>query len=325
MKSSRNPMRGFRNGWLLVAAVWAALAPARASAQALRSDVFYLLPQESGLVTFLDLKALRASPHYAAIRARLLASQYDRFLRALGVDAEADLDWVAWVRVPRAAPRRGDFLLGIAQGRFHPEKIERYYLERRIPLDAYRGQTLFPFRGEILKPDFYLAFLDSTTAVFGHRAGLELLLETRYGSHASLQRNEALMARLNEVNGRAPAWAVLNAAYTPRAIQLFFPEAAKFPDFAKVAEGLRASVLRVELDSNATVTFQAWCGSTRDAQALAQMLEAGLLAQSWKEQTARPALGAVLGRVEVTANDTRVEARAAMAERDAAALLERRR
>ena len=303
------------------------LAPPGASQSALRSDALYLLPQESSLVAFVDLQALRSSPHYDLLRQRLLtprAAAYERFLRSLGIDPEKNLDWVAWVRAPvRATPGR-EVLLGIAQGRFRPELAEQFFLQQRLPIDAYRGQSLYPYRGERGAKDFSVTFLDATTVAFGHRAGLELMLETRFGGRPDLSRNQALISRVNEVNGRAPAWAVFDARSTPGAVRRLFPEVVKFDDYARVAGGFRASTLQIAFGQQTSIVFQVSCNSATDAETLSHLLQTGLLAHSWQTQRTHPGLSGLLARVEVSNAGEQVEARVTIEERDVPAVLERR-
>jgi len=318
MKKRYSKISAALAGGLLAAAL-------AAPAESLRSDVVYLLPQESRVAAFVDLKALRATPHYLALRERLLSPRiagYDRFLRSAGIDFDRDVDWVAWVRVPT---RGGGLLLAVAGGRFNLAAAERFYLQQRIPLDAYRGQTLFPLRGAAHTPPLYLTFLDSTTAALGSRAALELLLETRYGGHANLLRNEPLAQRLNEVNGRAPAWAVLDAEGTRGLLAQLFPEAAKFPEYTQLVGSLQSSSLQITPAQQAGVELTVWCDSATSAQKLAHLLQTAALAQSWQTPGTRPGVQAVMGRVEAQSAGNRVVARAALSETDVARLLERGR
>ena len=303
------------------------LAPPAAAQGALPSDALYLLPQESSSVAFVDLQALRSSPYYELLRQRLLtprAAAYERFLRSLGIDTEKDLDWVAWVRAPvRATPAR-EVLLGIARGRFRPELAEQFFMQQRLPIDAYRGQSLYPYRGEGGAQDFSVTFLDATTVAFGRRAGLELMLETRFGGRPDLSRNQALISRVNEANGRAPVWAVFDAGSTPGVIRRLFPEAVKFDDYVRVAGGFRASTLQIALGRQLSVAFKVSCNSAADAETFSHLLETGLLAHSWQTQRLRPGLSGLLARVEAGSAGEQVEARVTIEEREVPSLLERR-
>lgn len=297
------------------------------AALALRSDILYMLPRESGEVGFLDLQALRASPHYRLIKQRMVPSRFghmERFLRTMGVDVDEDLDWLAWVLVPPGPDQPGEMFLGIAQGQFFPENVEEYYLQQDLPLDAYRGQTLFPVQGEGAK-GLLFTFLDSSTAAFGPRRGLELLVETRFGGHESLLRNETLVDRLNEVNGNSPVWAVLNEHYTRLAVRQLLPEVAKFDQFSQVAKRLRFSSLQLQLDRAASLDFRAWCAEPADAQTFSFLLQTGLLAQSWALRESNPTLSSVLDQADVRTAGTRLAIEVPIEESNLRALLERSR
>ena len=314
-----------RNTILVALAVLLAAVPAGSSA--LRTDVLFLLPEESGEVAFLDLQILRASPHYALVKSRLLPARFlhfERFLRSMGVEIDKDADWLAWALVPAGPERPQELFLGFAQGQFKPEKVEEYYQKQKLPVVDYRGMTLYPFGSGTSAEDLLFIFLDSSTAAFGTRASLELMLETRFGGHENLGSNDALFSRIYEVNGDAPIWAVFDENYTRLAFRQILPEAAKFPEFSKSAERFRGGLLRVEPDREVTVTFQAWCAQPADAQSFSLLLQAGLLAQSWHVKESDPVLSAVLGQTAVNTAGERLELQVSIAESAFKALLERR-
>jgi len=308
---------------IVLTALW--LAPLNAVAGSLRSDVLSLLPAESGEVAFLDLQALRGSPHYSLIKQRLLPprlSNFEQFMRSLGVDADQELEWLAWAYVPPGPEHPDELFMVLAQGEFVPEKMEQGFLQKKLSLDTYRGQTLFPFARSTGGQDLFFTFLDSSTAAFGTRPSLELLLDTRYGAHQNLLYNDTLLAHLNEVNGHAPVWAVLDDYYTRVAVHQLLPEAGKFEEFTRVADRLRSSILRLNLDKEMTLSFQAWCAEPLDAQVFSLLLQTGLAAQSWIVRESNPALSSILGHMRVNTAGERLELRVAMEERELRALLE---
>ena len=315
---------------VLVALATTSLAPVSGSAAAsLRSDVLFLLPRESGEVAFLDLQALRASPHYLLVKQRLLPprfAHFERFVGSMGVDLDQDLEWLAWVLVPPGPEQPGgELFLGIAQGQFTPEKVALLFVQQKLPIDAYRGQTLFPFGSSMGASELFFTFLDSSTAAFGTRPSLELLLETRFGAHDNLLHNETLLERLNEVNGRVPVWVVFDEYYTRLAVYQLVPEAAKFPEFTRMAKRFRSSLLRLSVDREVNLSFHAWCAEPVDAQVFSLLLQTGLVAQSWQVEKTNPALSAVLANAEVHTAGERLEVRVAIEEKDLRALLEARR
>ena len=148
------------------------LLAAPAAASSLRADILYLLPRESGEVAFVDLQEVRRSPHYQTIKRRVVPqrfAQFERFIRSLGIDVDTDLDWISWIQVApgRAHPR--ELFFGIAEGRFQPEKVEEYFRKQELPVESYRGQTLYPFGSGAGPDQFLLAFLDSNSTFFCNR------------------------------------------------------------------------------------------------------------------------------------------------------------
>lgn len=310
---------------IVLTALW--LVPLNGVAGSLRSEVLFLLPAESGEVAFLDVQALRASPHYSLIKQRLLPprfSNFEEFVRSLGVDVDQELEWLAWAYVPPGPEHPDELFIGLVQGEFVPDKVEQAFLQKKLSLDTYRGQTLFPFARRAGGQDLFFTFLDSSTAAFGTRPSLELLLETRYGAHQNLLHNDTLFGHINEVNGHAPVWAVLDDYYTRLAVHQLMPEADKFEEFTRVADRLRSSILRLSLDKEMTLSFQAWCAQPLDAQAFSLLLQTGLAAQSWIVQESNPTLSSVLGHVRVNTAGDRLELRVAIEERELRALLETR-
>jgi hypothetical protein len=308
--------------FLLVAALAAAVP---ASAGTLRADVIYLLPRETGQLVFVDLKEARRSPHYPELRGQLLPQRFElfaRFLNSLGMNLEQDVAWLAWVFVPPDA-EGGERLIGLAEGNFSPERVERFFLQQKLPIDAYRGQTLFPFGSGVGEQDLFFSFLDASTAVFGTQAALALLLETRYGAHENLLRNETLLAQLNEVNGRAPVWAVFDRDYTRYTLEQLAPEVTRFDDFARVAGRFRHSQLLLHLTREMRIDFQARCESALDAQAFSLLLQTGLFVQRWRLRPDNPELSRVLEATAVVSQGDRLLVRVTIAEEDLKKLLAR--
>lgn len=304
----------------------ALLAPA-ASARAgtLRSDVLYLLPKETGQLVYVDLKEARRSPHYANLKAQLLPQRFKHFtsfLTSVGMNLDQDIDWLAWVFVP-ADGREDERMFGLAEGNFSPERIEQFFLQQKLPIDAYRGQTLFPFGSGVGEQDLLFSFLDSSTAVFGTRASLALLLETRYGAHDNLLTNQPLLARLNEVNGRSPVWAVFDEEYTRLTLAQLLPEISRFGDFAHLSQRFRYSILQLHLGREMRIDFQAWCKNALDAQAVSLLLNTGFFVERWRLRADNPELSRVFETSDVNTLGDRLQVRLTIPEEDLKKLLAR--
>jgi len=285
------------------------LAPLSVRAGSLRADVLYSLPAESGEVGFLDLQAVRSSPHYELLKQRLIPArfaQFERFVVSLGVNVDYDLDWLAWSLVPSSPEQPMELFLGIVQGQFSPERVQKFFESQKMPTSEYNGVTLFPFGGGG-GTGLCFAFLDSSTAAFGFQRALEVFLDTRIGARDNLLRNEGLLSRISEVNGRAPVWVALDEHYTRLAVRQLLPEAALFPEFAEVADRFLGSLLQIEVARDVNLNFQAWCRTPDDAQVFSILLQTGLAAQSWREQQGNPALGQVLAGAVVRSSGERLE------------------
>lgn len=295
-------------------------------AGSLRSDVLYLLPAETGQLVYIDLREARRSPHYPQLKTQLLPRRFQHFanfLRSMGTNLEEEIEWLAWVFVPPDGTE-GERLLGLAEGNFAPERVEQFFLKQKLPIDVYRGQTLFPFGSGVGPQDLFFSFLDSSTAAFGTRASLALLLETRYGAHDNLLRNETLLAQLDEVNGRTPVWAVFDKRYTRYALAQLIPEAARFDNFTRVAGRFRHSTLQVELGREMRIDFTAWCETAADAQAFSLLIRTGLFVQQWRLREENPELSHVLASSQVNTFGDRLQVRLNIEEKELKKLLVRR-
>lgn len=301
------------------------LAASSAQAASLRSDVLYLLPREVGQLVFIDLREVQRSPHYANLKTQLLPQHFEHFvnfLHSIGMDLDKDITWLAWVFVP-PDEHAGERLIGIVEGNFAPERVERFFLQQKLPMEAYRGQTLFPFGSGVGAQDLFFSFLDSSTALFGTQPSLALLLETRYGAHENLLQNQAMLAYIDEVNGRAPVWAVFDAQYTQYTLAQLVPEAARFEEFGQIAGRFQRALLQVRLSRDLEVDFQTWCREPLDAQAFSLLLQTGLFVQRWRWRETNPELSQALEKTELRTLGERLQIRLTIPEEHLKNLLAR--
>lgn len=294
----------------LMVLLGAALAAQPAAAGSLRADILQVLPAEVGEVAFVDLQAVRSSPHYPQLKQRLIPArfaQFERFIATIGIDVDHDLDWLAWALMASTPELPAEQFLGIVQGQFSPERVQKFFDTRKLKTREHNGVTLYPFGGGRDATGLHFAFLDSSTAVFGFDRAVTLFLDTRIGAHDNLLRNARLLSLISEVNGRFPVWVALDQHYTRLAIRQLLPEAARFPEFSSVAKTFEASLMQVEVSREVNLSFQAWCRDPSDAQAFSILLQVGLAAQSWQEQQKNPALGKVLSSAVVRSSGERLE------------------
>ena len=184
-----------------------------------------------------------------------------------------------------------------------------------------RGYTLFAFGSGVGPNDIFFFFIDSNTAAFGHRALLEKLIEVRYGAEESLLRNDKLFPLIDEVNGRALVWAVLDETYTRIGMQQLVPEISQFPDAPKLVAKIKAMTVEVQADRGMDARFQAVCPSPDEANLFAALLQAGLLYRRLQENQNNPELAKTLDDARVAPHGDRLELKLALTEETLMTLL----
>lgn len=285
------------------------LAPAaRADAPLAKNSLLALLPAESGEITFLNAEELRRSPHYAEIKALLLPPsfhQFERYLGWAGIDFDRDVQRLLVSFTARAnAP---DEVLGLAEGNFHPAQARRFFEQHGLPLAEYESYVIFPFGSGTGREELVFLFLDEGTAAFGTRASIEKLVDIRWNRRPGLERNEAMLRVVKEVNGRAHTWIVMDREFTRRGLGQLLPTSTTMPDFRRAADRIEASTLLLEIGRDLQSFFVARCRTTVDAHFFSMVLQVALLAQRWRYKDAKPELANVIENTEVNAAGTRLE------------------
>jgi hypothetical protein len=292
--------------WIVLLAL---LAPVQAPARTLGIDVIGMFPKDVGELAYADLKAARQFPWFAQLKEQMLPSrfrQFEEFLTSAGIDTSTQVEELAWAF---AAPteERGEQLVGVALGQFTPAAAEQHFKQQNLPTAGVRGYTLFAFGDGVSQNDLVFFFLDSNTAVFGHRRLVETLIEVRYGTHEGLLRSEELAPLVQEVNGRGIVWAALGPLYSKVALNQMAPELAQFSDAPKMLAKVRAMLISIQADRNVEARLQAVCETTDDANLFAALLQAGLLYRRFQEQQTNPDLAKLLEDAGVTARGDRLD------------------
>jgi len=301
----------------LVAATLLAPRPARAGR--LGTDIIALFPKEVGEFAYADLKKARTMKWFPQLQEQLLPDrfkQFEKFLTSAGVDPNSQVEELAWGLVADALSKTegaassavptGEQIVGVALGSYNPDSTEAYFKRQKLPTFKARNYTLYAFGTGAGPSDLFFLFIDSSTAAFGHRSVLEKMVEVRFGVEESLLRNDKFFPLVNEANGSGIVWAVLNPSYTRLAMQQLAPEIEQFPEAAKLVSHMKNMLVNVSASSGIDGKFQAICGSTTDANALAQLLQAGLLYKRYQAGKENPDLADMLDRASITPSGDRV-------------------
>src|SRR5258705_8919463 len=274
---------------ILVAMSLAVPKPARAGR--LGVDIIALFPKEVGEFAYADLKKARSLKWFPQLREQMLPDrfrQFEKFLAAAGVDANSQVDELAWGLVAEGMNAKtegvgstdvptGEEVVGVALGNCNPGFTDGYFKQPKLPTFKARGYTLYAFGTGSGANDLFFFFIDSNTAAFGHRDVLEKMVEVRFGAEEGLLRNDKFFPLINEANGNGIVWAVLNPAYTRLAMQQLAPEVEQFPEAAKLVGRMQNMLININASSGIDGKFQSICASPDDANTMAQLLQAGLL------------------------------------------------
>ena len=147
------------------------------------------------------------------------------------------------------------------------------------------------------------------------------MVEVRFGAEEGLLRNDQFFPLINEANGNGIVWAVLNPAYTRLAMQQLAPEVEQFPEAAKLVSHMQNMLINVNASSGIDGKFQAVCGSTEDANTMAQLLQAGLLYKRYQAGKDNPDFADMLDKARVVPSGDRVIINLALTDDQMASLI----
>lgn len=312
----------------------AAARPARAGG--VGADTIGLFPKDTGEFGYVDLKKARTMKWFPALQEQVLPErfrQFEKFLASAGIDPNSQVDELVWGLVPESQAKddkgvstgipSSEYTVGIAMGNYNPESTEAYFKQQKLPITQIDSYTLFAFGSGTGAADLCFFFLDSSKAVFGHKALLEKLLEIRFGKEEGLLRNEAMYNLINEANGTGVVWAVLDPAYTRLAMGQLAPEVQQFPEAAKLIQNMKSMIISASASSGVDGKFQAVCGSTQDANTLSQLVTAGLLYKKYQASKDNPEFGQLLDQTNVTPSGDRVVIQMSVSDDQMTALIRR--
>ena len=278
------------------------VALSAAGADRLRRDVLAMMPESVGEIAFIDMREVQKSPHYRLMKDRIVPARFadfERFVNRAGVSLDTDVDWLAWGLISGEQTGGEEYFFGVVQGAFSEIDIRNYYTANELATVDHRGQTIYLY-GDSESPSAYaMTLLDTSTGLFGTRASIELILDTRDGLEPNITRRQAFSTRIAEVNGRSPVWVVMDDHYAQLALSQLLPDVAEFEEYEAVAQNFRAAKVRLTIGREVNLQLEVQCAQAADAQALAALLQGGLIAQGWQAEEEAPELAVVLSRADV--------------------------
>ncbi len=331
MKMRVSLMRALATGALLV---FAAVLAKPAKAGGIGADTIALFPKNTGEFGYVDMKKARTMTWFPALEQQVIPErfrQFEKFLASAGVDPNTQVDELVWALVPdviakddkgeTAGVPSSELTVGIAMGNYNPDSTEAYFKQQKLPTTKLDAFTLFAFGSGAGAGDLYFFFLDSSKAVFGHKALLEKLIAIRQGQEDGLLRNTDMYNLINEANGTGLVWAVLGPAYTRLAMSQLAPEVQQFPEAAKLVQNMKSMILSATAGSGVDAKVQAVCGNTQDANTLSQLITAGLLYKKYEASKDNPDLGQLLDQAQVSPSGDRIEIRMSVSDDQMSSLI----
>jgi len=307
------------------------------SAQRVGPDTIALFPKNVGEFAYANLKQARSQKWFAQLQQQMLPErfrQFETFLASAGVDPNSQVEELAWGLVAEGVTAKtegtgssavptGEEVVGVALGNYNPETTEAYFKAQKLPTFKSHGLTMYAFGGGAGANDLYFLFLDVSTASFGHRSELEKMLDVRYGGAEGLLRNEKFYSLINEANGSGVVWAVLNPAYTRLAMKQLAPQIQQFPEAAKLVTRMQNLILSIQASGGVDGKFQAVCGSTDDANTLAQLMQLAFVYQQYQAKQQNPEMADLLGQAQVNPSGDRVVLRLALTDDQMSSLIKK--
>ena len=307
------------------------------SAQRVGPDTIALFPKNVGEFAYANLKQARSQKWYPQLQEQMLPErfrQFEKFLASAGVDPNSQVEELAWGLIAEGVTAKtegtgstavptGEEIVGVAMGSYNPESTEAYFKAQKLPTFKSHGFTMYAFGSGAGASDLFFLFLDSNTAAFGHRSVLEKMLEVRYGGAEGLLRNDKMYSLINEANGSGVVWAVLNPAYTRLAMKQLAPQIQQFPEAAKLVTRMQNLILNIQASGGIDGKFQAVCGSTDDANTLAQLMQLAMVYQQYQAKQQNPDLADLLGQAQINPSGDRVVLRLSLTDDQMTSLIKK--
>src|SRR5262245_26538394 len=322
-------------------AVAALVLPEGSPAQRVGADTIALFPKSVGEFAYANLKQARSQKWFPQLQEQLLPErfrQFEKFLAAAGVDPNTQVEELAWGLVAEGVTDKtsgvgsdavptGEEVAGIAMGSYNPNSTEAFFKAQKLPTFNSHGFTMYAFGSGSGTSDLFFLFLDSNTAAFGHRNVLEKMLDVRYGGAEGLLRNDKMYSLISEANGTGVVWAVFNPAYTRLAVRQLAPQIQQFPEAQKLVTRMQNLILNVQASSGVDGKFQAVCGSTDDANTLAQLMQLALVYQQYQAkqqgQGQNQDLADLLGQAQINPSGDRVVLRLSLTDDQMTSLIKK--
>lgn len=266
-----------------------------------------MFPKDTDCLAYADLSEARTYPWFAQFESQTIPvslHNFEQFIESSGFGMNSHIDQVAWGMidvvnssdgpVPQGLPRKR--LVGVLIGQFDPDSAQSLLKTLRVPV-VQDGVHTFYASGSASGPDdVYFSFVGPDKIGFGPLEAIRSLLRTADGMQESLFENGTMFDLINQVNGTGLFWGVLDATAARSAVQQLVPEAARFPQSSQLIGKFKGMRIQIQENRNIQASFGAITNSPDDALLLSQLLQAGVLLQSFQARDHNPEAAAHLSK-----------------------------
>jgi len=295
-----------------------------------------MFPKDVREIGYADLNRSRQFSWFPQFEAQLVPGSitgFEKFIETSQVQESPCIGQVAWARVSLSDPGSGrdlgrpaegsGQLVAVAAGQFDGETIKWCLDGHNVRSVQAGANVLYESQTGIGMSEGYFALIDNQTIAFGPLEGLERILEIRAAKGGSLSENAAMMALINQVNGDAVFWGILDSSETGPAVQHLVPEMMKFPQANGLVGKLKNLLISAKASDDIELDFQVDSASPSDAILLSQLLEAGMLYRRFQASQDNPDLAKILDGIRITPDGSHLDLSLNMTEDQMLSLIER--
>ena len=266
-------------------------------------------PTGTQQVAYSNLLQLRFTPAYPRLREHAVFQQFrgfEDFLRAAGLDPEADVDEVmlGWSGQSLSGP--GSY--GIAAGRFEPAHVQGFFTRNRLPVPSYGDSDLFVFRSGADGKTTLFTFLNSSLAAFGRRHDLEAILDVQDGSTPALNTNREFQGYAASLEGKSAQWGILTGKAAANVAGNWLSRGQRAaPDLSAFSELVQAVLYRVDWDRGFTAHISIVSNTSESAEGLLKLLELLKATPTLAAAVGSPGTFSLLQSMEARQDGSRLE------------------
>ncbi|MGH9356344.1 MAG: hypothetical protein ACRD10_09470 [Terriglobia bacterium] len=283
------------------------LAPAVKS-QGFEEEILSCFPKGTAQVTYADLSELRGLPDYGRLRGILFSLPIQRFeglFRQFGADPERDVDKVAlgW-----RDPTAGDAMFfGLAEGRFHPARVQGFMTREHLPSEEYGGYLLSTFGSGAGPDDLFFTYLGPSLAAFGRLSDLKALVDGYLGNRITMSSNAQMADWEAKLEGSGPQWGITTGKAAAHMATPWLGGGPKAQvDLSSLFAPVQAILYEADWNNDFSAQIEVVCQTPQNAQALAQLLK--LVRDATSSAVSRPPeMTSFIQRLQIDTDGRRIE------------------